>query len=279
MVWGMVYCIYRLEIGKINILKEMEFPHSVGLLYSAFTYYLGFTVNSGEYKLMGLAPYGNPISKETNDYIKIIRSELVDIKDDGSVWLNQSYFNYATGLRMAHDKKWEKLFGLKRRKAETELEQKYCNLALAIQIVTEEIVIKLAHEAKRITGADYLCMAGGVALNCVANGKLLRENIFKNIYIQPASGDAGGALGAALAASFMYFDEVRICYHQSDQMFGSYLGPNYTEKEIQLMNKKTEAVFTHYEIFSELTEFVADKLVQGNVLGWFQGRMNLDQSH
>lgn len=259
--------------GKISILKEMEFPHSVGLLYSAFTYYLGFTVNSGEYKLMGLAPYGNPNTKETNDYIQIIKSQLINIKNDGSVWLNQRYFNYATGLRMVQDKKWEKLFGLKRRVPETELEQKHCNLALAIQIVTEEIVIKMAHEAKRITGADYLCMAGGVALNCVANSKLLRENIFKDIYIQPASGDAGGALGSALAISFMYFDEIRICNHQSDQMFGSYLGPNYTEKEIQLMNKKTKAVFTHYEVVSELTEFVAEKLVQGNVIGWFQGRM------
>ncbi len=261
------------EGGKIRILKEMEFPHSVGLLYSAFTYYLGFTVNSGEYKLMGLAPYGNPNAKETHDYIQIIKSQLVDIKNDGSVWLNQSYFNYATGLRMVHDKKWEKLFGFKRREAEADLEQKHCNLALAIQIVTEEIVLKMAVEAKRITGADYLCMAGGVALNCVANGKLLRENIFKDIYIQPAAGDAGGALGAALAASYMYFDEARICNNQSDQMFGSYLGPDYSEKEIQLMNRKAKSVFTKYDNFSELTEFTAGRLAEGNVVGWFQGKM------
>ena len=152
--------------------KTLNFPHSVGLLYSAFTYYLGFTVNSGEYKLMGLAPYGNPDSPDIEKYKAIIKKHLVDIKDDGSIWLNQKYFNYATGLRMVHDKKWEVLFGFPRREAESELEQKHCNLGLAIQQVTEEIVIKMAREAKRITGADNICMAGGVALNCVANGKL-----------------------------------------------------------------------------------------------------------
>ncbi|MDR0232832.1 MAG: carbamoyltransferase [Dysgonamonadaceae bacterium] len=261
------------EQGKIKILKEMEFPHSVGLLYSAFTYYLGFTVNSGEYKLMGLAPYGNPEAEETADFIRLIKSNLIDIKEDGSVWLNQKYFNYATGLRMVHDKKWERLFGVKRRDAESNLEQKHCNLALAIQIVTEEIVIKMAEEAKRLTNADYLCMAGGVALNCVANGKLLRKNIFKEIYIQPAAGDAGGALGAALAASYMYFDAVRTFDNKNDHMLGSYLGPDYSEKEIQLMNKKTKSAFTKYDNFSELTEFVAAQLAQGNVVGWFQDRM------
>jgi len=261
------------EQGNIKILKEMEFPHSVGLLYSAFTYYLGFTVNSGEYKLMGLAPYGNPEAEETAEYIRLIKSKLIDIKEDGSIWLNQSYFNYATGLRMVHDKKWEALLGFKRRDAESDLEQKHCNLALAIQIVTEEIVIKMAKEAKRITNADCLCLAGGVALNCVANGKLLRDNIFKEIYIQPAAGDAGGALGAALAVSYMYFDTIRTSDNQNDQMFGSYLGPDYSEKEIQLMNKKTKSVFTKYDNFSDLTEFVAAQLAQGNVVGWFQGRM------
>ena len=189
------------EKGEIKILKEMEFPHSVGLLYSAFTYFLGFTVNSGEYKLMGLAPYGNPEAKQTHDFADIIKKELISIKEDGSIWLDQSYFNYATGLKMIHEDKWAKLFGFKRREEEIDLEQHHCNLALAIQIVTEEIVIKMAKEAKRITGSDYLCLAGGVALNCVANGKLLKENLFKDIYIQPAAGDAGGALGAALVAS------------------------------------------------------------------------------
>ncbi|MCF6170548.1 MAG: carbamoyltransferase [Bacteroidales bacterium] len=261
------------EKGQLAILKEMEFPHSVGLLYSAFTYYLGFAVNSGEYKLMGLAPYGNPKAKQTAAYIKLIKEQLVDIKDDGSIWLNQSYFNYATGLRMLKDEKWKKLFGFKRRKAESDLEQKHCNLALAIQTVTEEIVLRMAAEAKKLTGADYLCLAGGVALNCVANGKLLRENIFKDIFIQPAAGDAGGALGAALAANFMYFEGERVLNAQSDGMSGAYLGPDFSEKEIRLMNKKVKAVSRKEDDFKKLTGFVAAKLAKGNVVGWFQGRM------
>jgi carbamoyltransferase len=262
------------EKGDIKILKEMEFPHSVGLLYSAFTYYLGFTVNSGEYKLMGLAPYGDPTAKQTHDFADLIKKELVDIKADGSIWLNQKYFNYATGLRMVHDDKWAALFGFPRREGETDLEQKHCNLALAIQIVTEEIVIKMAEEAKRLTGAEYLCMAGGVALNCVANGKLLRAGIFKDIYIQPASGDAGGALGAALAASTMYFDEPRIMNpNGGDTMEGSYLGPDYSDKEIMLMNRKVKATYTQYDNFEDLSTFVAARLAEGNVVGWHQGRM------
>lgn len=261
------------ENGQISILKEMEFPHSVGLLYSAFTYYLGFTVNSGEYKLMGLAPYGNPDAAETHRFIELIKKELVDIKEDGSIWLNQSYFNYATGLRMVKEKKWEDLFGLKRRREETDITQVHCNMALAIQTVTEEIVIKMAVEAKRITGAEYLCMAGGVALNCVANGKLLREKIFKGIYIQPAAGDAGGALGAALAMSNMYFEEERVRNNDTDIMQGAYLGPDYSEKEIRSMNRRVKATFKEYKDFPELAQFVADKLAAGNVVGWFQGRM------
>jgi carbamoyltransferase len=262
------------EKGNIKILKEMEFPHSVGLLYSAFTYYLGFTVNSGEYKLMGLAPYGDPTAKQTHDFADLIKKELVDIKADGSIWLNQKYFNYATGLRMVHDDKWAALFGFPRREGETDLEQKHCNLALAIQIVTEEIVIKMAEEAKRLTGAEYLCMAGGVALNCVANGKLLRAGIFKDIYIQPASGDAGGALGAALAASTMYFEEPRIMNpNGGDTMEGSYLGPDYSDKEIMLMNRKVKATYTKYDNFEDLSTFVAARLAEGNVVGWHQGRM------
>jgi carbamoyltransferase len=243
-------------------------------LYSAFTYYLGFTVNSGEYKLMGLAPYGDPTAKQTHDFADLIKKELVDIKADGSIWLNQKYFNYATGLRMVHDDKWAALFGFPRREGETDLEQKHCNLALAIQIVTEEIVIKMAEEAKRLTGAEYLCMAGGVALNCVANGKLLRAGIFKDIYIQPASGDAGGALGAALAASTMYFEEPRIMNpNGGDTMEGSYLGPDYSDKEIMLMNRKVKATYTKYDNFEDLSTFVAARLAEGNVVGWHQGRM------
>lgn len=258
---------------EIKLVAEMEFPHSVGLLYSAFTYFLGFTVNSGEYKLMGLAPYGNEFDPQTQEFIRKIKTELVDIKSDGSIWLNQKYFNYATGLRMVHDAKWKELFGIDRREDESDLEQVHCNLAIAIQKVTEEIVIKMAAEAKRLTNSEYLCMAGGVALNCVANGKLLETGMFKEIYIQPASGDAGGALGAALVASFMYFAEERKIDYAYDQMSGSYLGPSYSEKEIQSMNKRTNAVYTKYTDFGSLTEFVAARLAEGNVVGWFQDRM------
>ncbi|MBL7849445.1 MAG: carbamoyltransferase [Cyclobacteriaceae bacterium] len=258
---------------KIEFFRELEFPHSVGLLYSAFTYYLGFTVNSGEYKLMGLAPYGNPNADETRKFVDLIKAHVVAIKEDGSVWLNQSMFNYATGLRMVHERKWQKLFGFPRRTPEGELQQRHCNLALAIQQVTEEIVLKLAHEAKRLTGADKVCLAGGVALNCVANGKLLRENLFHDIYIQPAAGDAGGALGAALAASHIYFGEERVQPGFYDTMKGSYLGPSYSDKEIELMSRKVKAVYTRIQDSGELTRLTANKLAQGNVVGWFQGRM------
>ncbi|MGE0560389.1 MAG: carbamoyltransferase [Flavobacteriales bacterium] len=270
------WCTASIGLGegnKIKIIKELNFPHSVGLLYSAFTYYLGFTVNSGEYKLMGLAPYGNPESEETAKFVELIKKYLVDIKADGSIWLNQDYFNYATGLRMTKDDKWKAIFGFPRREPEADLEQKHCNLALAIQQVTEEIVIKLAKEAKAITGSDNLCMAGGVALNCVANGKLLRENIFKNIYIQPAAGDAGGALGAALAVSFMYFNEERVLPEKFDLMKGSYLGPDFSDKEINSMNKRVKANFKFFDNFNELTTHVAEKIAEGAVVGWFQGRM------
>lgn len=258
--------------NEITILKEMHFPHSVGLLYSAFTYFLGFKVNSGEYKLMGLAPYGNPGSPEIERFKEIIKSTLVSIKDDGSIWLDQSYFNYATGLRMARDKKWEKLFGFPIRTDENQLEQYHCNLALAIQQVTEEIVLKMARHAKELTGADYLCMAGGVALNCVANGRLLREGIFKDIYIQPAAGDAGGALGSALAVHYLYFGEERKP-QSPDQMLGSYLGPDYSDKEIATMSRRAKAVFIRYDRFDDLAREVASKIADGEVVGWFQGRM------
>jgi carbamoyltransferase len=270
------WCTASIGLGvdnRIEIKKELHFPHSVGLLYSAFTYFLGFTVNSGEYKLMGLAPYGNPEAEETHHFVDLIKKYLVDIKSDGSIWLDQKYFNYATGLRMVKDDKWAQVFGFSRRAEESDLEQHHCNLALAIQIVTEEIVILMAYEAKKITGADYLCMAGGVALNCVANGKLLREGIFKDIYVQPAAGDAGGALGAAIAASYIYFDEKRELTSDYDQMQGSYLGPDFSEKEIISTVKKTKAVAEKYDDFSDLTTFIADKIADGNVVGWFQGRM------
>lgn len=257
--------------GKIEIIKEMEFPHSVGLLYTSFTYYLGFKVNSGEYKLMGLAPYGNSSSSER--FIALIKSNLVSIKEDGSIWLNQKFFTYATGLKMVNDRRWEKLFGFDRRKENDEILQHHCDLALAIQIITEEIVIKLAKEAKRITNSDYLCMAGGVALNCVANGRLLDENIFKEIYIQPAAGDAGGALGAALAINHLYFQERRILPEKFDGMSGSYLGPEFSDKEIQQMNRLVRGVAKYYLNFSHLTEQISIEIANKNIIGWFQGRM------
>ena len=258
---------------EIKILKELRFPHSLGLLYSAFTYYAGFKVNSGEYKLMGLAPYGDINSSNVKKYVDAIKNNLVDIKSDGSLWLNQDYFNYAVGLRMAKDDKWNELFGFPRRKSESELEQHHCDFALAIQIVTEEVVIKMASEAKRLTGSKNLCMAGGVALNCVANGKLQKENIFDNIFIQPASGDAGGAPGAALAAYHIYFNKERVLSSGLDGMSGAYLGPEFSEIDIRLDAKKYNANFEYHANFDDVAKDVAKLIAEGNVIGWFQGRM------
>ncbi|HEY0656336.1 MAG TPA: carbamoyltransferase [Chryseosolibacter sp.] len=260
--------------GKdIRILKEMKFPHSLGLLYSAFTYFLGFKVNSGEYKLMGLAPYGVPGSDQVKKFKEIIKTVLVDIKQDGSIWLNQDYFNYATGLTMVHADKWEKLFGFNARKPEDELQLHHCNLGLAIQEVTEEAVLLMGKEAKRLTGSDYLCMAGGVALNCVANGKLYNAKIFKNIFIQPAAGDAGGALGAAQAAYHIYFDQPRTAASTLDGMKGSYLGPEYSDEDVMKVVKKYGASYRYFKDSQELNHEVAQRLAEGNVIGWMQGRM------
>ena len=210
--------------NKIKKLKELRFPHSLGLLYSSFTYYLGFKVNSGEYKMMGLAPYGNKESESYKKYVSIIKNELVDIKEDGSTWLNQKYFNYATGLRMVNDKKWHALLGLKKRLSTENIDQEHMDLALAIQNITEEVVLKMAKHTKELTKSENLCLAGGVALNCVANGKLVDAGIFKNVWIQPAAGDAGGALGCALTAHHIYFNQPLPNKDNLDQMKGSYLG-------------------------------------------------------
>ncbi|GAB3340315.1 carbamoyltransferase [Larkinella ripae] len=261
------------EGKEIKILKELRFPHSLGLLYSAFTYFLGFKVNSGEYKLMGLAPYGDPHSPDIARYVSVIKDKLISAKEDGSVWLNQEYFDYATGLRMVHEKKWEALFGMPKRNPEDELKAEHCNLGLAIQIVTEEIVINMAREAKRLTNTENLVLAGGVALNCVANGKLQKSGVFKNIFIQPAAGDAGGALGAALAAYHIYFGQERIVDYQNDAMLGSYLGPTFSGLDVELMAKKYKATYTHYEDFEQLSQDVAKLLATENVIGWVQGRM------
>ena len=257
---------------KIEILKQLNFPNSVGLLYSAFTYYLGFKVNSGEYKLMGLAPYGDALSPQTKEFIKLIKTKLITIYDDGSVVLHQQYFNYAVGLRMVKDAPFKKLFGFSKRASVEELKQDHCNLAFAIQDVTEEIVLKLATHAKKITGCKNICLSGGVALNCVANGKLENANIFENIFIQPASGDAGGSLGAALAAHYIYFEKQRTVA-AADSMKGSYLGPAFLAKEIEATLKIYKPIFNQYAERNELNKVVAKLLNEGNIIGWFQGRM------
>ena len=258
--------------NEITVLKELHFPDSLGLLYSAFTYFLGFKVNSGEYKLMGLAPYGITGSERVESFKKIIKLKLVHIRNDGSIHLDQSYFNYAVGLRMAKDNKWEQLFGFPRRKEEDTLTQQHCDLALAIQEVTEEVVLKMAKEAKRLTDSDNLCMAGGVALNCVANGKLLREGIFKNIWIQPASGDAGGALGAALAAEYIYSKTTRISDDVNDTMQGSFLGPEYRDKETEEELKQYKPVYKPAAKTDELCDTIAGLIATGHIVGWHQGR-------
>lgn len=259
--------------NSIKILKELRFPNSVGLLYSAFTYWLGFKVNSGEYKLMGLAPYGIPNSEEVERFIQITKEHLVDIKKDGSIWLNQTYFNYATGLRMVYDDKWEKLFGFKRRSEKEPIEQRHCNLAFAIQKVTEEIVFNMAKHARELTDCPNLVLAGGVALNCVSNGKIMHANIFDNIWIQPAAGDAGGALGAAQTAYHLHFGKERVISEKTDEMQGSYLGPQYSDQDIELSFKKLKANFERISDFEKLAKRVAHVLSEGNVVGWFQGRM------
>ncbi len=259
--------------NRIELLKEMKFPHSVGLLYSAFTHYLGFRVNSGEYKLMGLAPYGDPGSERVKIYVRAIREHLLDLKEDGSLWLNQDYFDYATGLSMVKDEKWKSLFGLPRRAPESELEQRHGDLALAVQQVTEEIVHRMARTAKKLTNAGALCLSGGVALNCVANGKLLRSGIFDDLWIQPAAGDAGGALGAAYAIHHMYFGRERRTAPGADRMQGAYLGPGFADLDILTLARKYQASYHRHQTTDELCEAVAEELARGKAVGWFQGRM------
>lgn len=265
-----------ISIGKgnsITLLKELHFPHSLGLLYSAFTYFLGFRVNSGEYKLMGLAPYGDPQAPEVAHYLEIIRTRLTDLRTDGSLWLDPQYFTYATGLRMVPDAKWEALFGFKRREAEEPIEAWHCNLGLAIQQFTEEVVLRMAREAQRLTGCEYLCLAGGVALNCVANGKIQDAAIFKDLFIQPAAGDAGGALGGALAAHYIYFQQARLVTPEADTLRGGYLGPDITDQDVLRMARKYGAVFQHLPDADALARETATVLAQGQVVGWVQGRM------
>lgn len=262
------------KVNSIKILKELHFPHSLGLLNSAFTYYCGFRVNSGEYKLMGLAPYGQKEAEETQRFRDIITRELIDIKPDGSFLLNMKYFDYATGLKMTHNHRWEKLFGIPLRKPETSITQSYCNLALAIQQVTEEVVMILARTAKNMTGSKNLVMAGGVALNSVANGKIEKSGLFDRIWIQPAAGDAGGAPGAALALYHIFLNRERLTPNNGfDGMKGAFLGPLFSKGEIFKVLTRYGATFNWYDDHDELCRFVASLINEGNIVGWFQGRM------
>ena len=255
-------------IGKNNnleIKKEIHFPHSLGLLYSAFTYYAGFKVNSGEYKLMGLAPYGKPI------YVDKIVNHLLDIKEDGTFWLDQKFFNYATGLTMTN-KKFHDLFGQKPRNSKTEeLTQFHMDIASSIQKVTEDIMVKFARRLRIEYNISNLCLAGGVALNCVANGKILKEKIFDKIWVQPAAGDAGGSLGAALGYWHIEQNEPRVV-NLNDDMKGSYLGPEYSQKQIEDDLKKCDAKFKVLNE-KEIIDETAEDLSKGQVIGWFQGKM------
>ena len=257
-----------LAVGKgsdLKVLKEIHFPHSLGLLYSAFTYYTGFKVNSGEYKVMGLAPYGEP------KYVDLIKEKLITVADDGSYQLDMSYFDYATGLTMTN-KKFDALFGGPPRTSEAELTQRDMDLAASVQKVTEDIVTQIARDIARDTGERNLCLAGGVALNCVANGTLLREKIFENIWIQPAAGDAGGALGAALSAWYLHHNSEREVSSERDAMKGAYLGPEFKDAEIEA---ELEACGTKFKKLSddELIEHVATALADEKAVGWMQGRM------
>jgi carbamoyltransferase len=251
--------------NKLSVLKEINFPHSLGLLYSAITYYIGFKVNSGEYKVMGLAPYGVP------RYADIIKKYLIDIKDDGSFALDMRYFDYCTGLTMTN-KKFNKLFGAPPRKPESDITQREMDLAASVQAVTEEVIIKLAKSIAKTTGEKNLCLAGGVALNCVANGKLLREKVFENIWIQPAAGDAGGAVGAALGAYYINFKKSRVVSEGFDGMKGSYLGPEFSQDEVEMELKESGAVFVTYTS-EELLDKAAHALADGKAVGWMNGRM------
>jgi len=251
--------------NKIEIMADIQFPHSLGLLYSAFTYYMGFRVNSGEYKVMGLAPYGEPKYKD------LIYQYLIDVKEDGSFKMNMDYFNYCVGLTMTNSK-FHTLFGAPPRKPESKITQKEMDLARSVQEVTEEIVIKVAKHIKKETKMKFLCLAGGVALNCVINGKILRSGIFDDIWIQPAAGDAGGAMGCAFFTYYHYLENQRIADNKSDFMKGAYLGPEFKNDSIKSFLIKNEYPYQKLSD-TELPEKIADLISNTKVIGWFQGRM------
>lgn len=251
--------------NNLDIQYYLRFPHSLGLLYSAFTYYTGFKVNSGEYKLMGLAPYGEP------KYADLILNELIDLKEDGSFKMNMRYFGYCNGLRMTNWR-FEKLFGGPTRKPETKITQKYMDIAASIQKVTEEIMLRMIRHVHKLTGQDKLCLAGGVALNCVGNGRILREGPFKEIWIQPASGDAGGALGAALLVWYKYLDNKRVSDDKNDKQKASFLGPWYSDEYIEDFLKKENIPYKKLS-YLDIPQIVSDLIIQDKVIGWFQGRL------
>jgi len=251
--------------NRVQILAEIRFPDSLGLLYSAFTYYIGFRVNSGEYKVMGLAPYGEPKYKD------LILSELVDLKDDGSFKMNMKYFNYCTGLTMTNGK-FDQLFGGPPRKPESAMTQRHMDLARSLQDVTEEVMLRMARHVHRETGQRDLCLAGGVALNCVGNGRILREGPFENIWIQPAAGDAGGALGAALLVWHQYLGNSRAADGRKDSQQASYLGPSFGREYISGFLAKSNIPYTELKD-DEIPDKIADLIAQEKVVGWFQGRM------
>jgi len=251
--------------NKLEMLSEIRFPHSLGLLYSAFTSYIGFKVNSGEYKVMGLAPYGRPIYKD------LIYQHLIDMKDDGSFHLNMDYFVFPIEFTMTNDR-FSALFGGPARSPESKLTQREMDLACSVQEVTEEVVLKLARHARKLTGMQHLCLAGGVALNCVANGRLLQEGIFDDIWIQPAAGDAGGAIGAALGVWYQYLGNPRTADGRTDAMQGAYLGPGYSDADIQAFLDADGIPYTKVPE-KKLFDHVADLMSQDKVIGWFQGRM------
>ncbi|HEX7315930.1 MAG TPA: carbamoyltransferase [Pyrinomonadaceae bacterium] len=255
--------------NELHLLKELHFPHSLGLLYSAFTYYTGFKVNSGEYKVMGLAPYGEP------RYVKLILDELIDLREDGSLRLNMKYFDFAAGLTMTNSA-FDRLFGGRPRAPESEVTQREMDLARSVQEVTEEAMLRMARHVHQETGEKNLCLAGGVALNCVGNGRILREGPFENVWVQPAAGDAGGALGAALSVWYQYLGNERrveeVCRGRADGMRGAYLGPEFTDNEIEESLVTLGARYRKVP-HGELAETVARLLAEEKVVGWFQGRM------
>ncbi len=251
--------------NRLEVFKEIHFPHSLGLLYSAFTYYTGFRVNSGEYKVMGLAPYGEPAFKD------LILDNLMDVKEDGSFRLDQTYFDYCTGLRMTNEK-FDRLFGGPARTPDQLLTQRHMDLAASVQAVVEEVVLRLTRSLAAETGSANLCLAGGVALNCVANGKVLREAAFDNVWVQPAAGDAGGALGAALAAYHLFQDQPRVANGSGDSMGGAYLGPEFRQQEIERRLAAAGAVFSVLDD-DEIVETAAQAVADQKAVGWFQGRM------